>query len=657
MKKNYNLVKRKSLRQQFQTQKNHQQFHDNSTNQQQQQIYDNLTKQQQIHDKSKNDDISSDLMKKLVNNVKTDISPSLETKMRYFINQRLGLITNGDELLSRGNQQFNISEDISTGSKSFLFKTNGVVVAKITSDGILYVKNIRMNGLNILDLCQKVVNDINTGNDNYVKHSDLKGGDYEMNIKKIIAVDGDMSELTADTIQVGHNEGTRNNALITFNYVDDESTNNSLEFKLRGLSTTPLKIDSDYIQMNFTPLITTSTLRMLSDDYVHDLFLGLATSSGMSAYIQYSHNMNADNRHLQLGIYGSNGLWISKNSLINYHKTIIKEAKNSNVLELTSNQQISINGDYLRTLFTDGTGQAVIDFFHDTQYYGIKFKVLTDNSDDSKLCIYPTGVGIDGLLDCYDDVSMWENLEVNKSIQANSLTLTQANAEYSGSFLNIRYYQGDCRINKPLIVKENTYEVVGRFYVPTSMSSAKLVVGHGVSGHNSLMIKHYQSDNYDNETYATIGFPDTDMINLYYNAGNHYVDITTPMTIHANVSRLLNLLNSSIANDSTIQVIIGKDTAYVGNLAKIQFVYVADQDYSNNYLALGMAYYSPDNERALRIYYNKVNIKQPLYVDALIYQNGTNQVLDNSWIWKYGDNWGVLVNTDSSGVDHVGQYL
>ena len=98
------------------------------------------------------------------------------------------------------------------------------------------------------------------------------------------------------------------------------------------------------------------------------------------------------------------------------------------------------NGDYVRLILKDLGGQGNIDLFHDTQYYGIRLQVPTANVDDNKLCIYPTGVTIDGDLDCYDDVTIWENLEVAKdiSITNNSYKLKCNNIKaYSGSTVTV----------------------------------------------------------------------------------------------------------------------------------------------------------------------------------------------------------------------------
>ena len=110
------------------------------------------------------------------------------------------------------------------------------------------------------------------------------------------------------------------------------------------------------------------------------------------------------------------------------------------------------NGDYIRMILKDLGGQGNIDLFHDTQYYGIRLQVPTANTDDNKLCIWPTGVTIDGDLDCYDDVSIWENLEVAKDISVSNTT-------YGIKTNNIKAYSGSTVTVDSNIYIDNTNEL------------------------------------------------------------------------------------------------------------------------------------------------------------------------------------------------------
>lgn len=126
------------------------------------------------------------LTDELTKRITSSLQAYIDTRMRYLIDQRLGLITNNDSITTRGVASFNIAEDYSSFGKSFLFKYNGQVVAKITSDGVLYCKMIWMNGINILDVINKVMNNIDSIDENFVRHEDLKNGTYELNVEDII---------------------------------------------------------------------------------------------------------------------------------------------------------------------------------------------------------------------------------------------------------------------------------------------------------------------------------------------------------------------------------------------------------------------------------------------------------------------------------------
>lgn len=147
--------------------------------------FDNTNRTNEINtQKIKN--IISEVVRDEIDKLRTSLIPTIETKIRYNIDQRLGLITNGDQLTTRGSNSFTISEDSTHGGKSFMFKYNGEPVALITSAGALYCRNIWINGINIIDTINKLFQQHEAGAMDYVKHSDLKNGTYEMNIEDII---------------------------------------------------------------------------------------------------------------------------------------------------------------------------------------------------------------------------------------------------------------------------------------------------------------------------------------------------------------------------------------------------------------------------------------------------------------------------------------
>ena len=129
--------------------------------------------------------IVTEVVRDELDKLRISLTSMIETKIRYHIDQRLGLIANGDQLTTRGNNSFTIAEDSEHGDKSFMFKSNGDAVALITSAGVLYCRNIWLNGINVIDALNKVFQQQQSGSSDYVRHSDLKNGTYVMNIEEI----------------------------------------------------------------------------------------------------------------------------------------------------------------------------------------------------------------------------------------------------------------------------------------------------------------------------------------------------------------------------------------------------------------------------------------------------------------------------------------
>lgn len=130
--------------------------------------------------------IVAEVVREELDKLRISLNSTIETKIRYHIDQRLGLIANGDQLTTRGNNSFTIAEDSEHGDKSFMFKSNGDAVALITSAGVLYCRNIWLNGINVIDALNKVFQQQQqSATSDYVRHSDLKNGTYVMNIEEI----------------------------------------------------------------------------------------------------------------------------------------------------------------------------------------------------------------------------------------------------------------------------------------------------------------------------------------------------------------------------------------------------------------------------------------------------------------------------------------
>lgn len=115
------------------------------------------------------------------------INSYIDSKIRYNIEQRLGLMFNNDELTTRGSSSFSISSDSQNSGKSFMFNVNGEPIAKITEDGRLYCKSLTVGGVSIIDLLNDINENFNIIGNDFVTNAQLKDGTYELDVLSIIA--------------------------------------------------------------------------------------------------------------------------------------------------------------------------------------------------------------------------------------------------------------------------------------------------------------------------------------------------------------------------------------------------------------------------------------------------------------------------------------
>lgn len=126
------------------------------------------------------------------------INSYIDSKIRYNIEQRLGLMFNNDELTTRGSSSFSISSDSQNSGKSFMFNVNGEPVAKITEDGRLYCKSLTVGGVSIIDLLNDINENFNIIGNDFVTNAQLKDGTYELDVLSIIA-----NIVQLNTVEVG----------------------------------------------------------------------------------------------------------------------------------------------------------------------------------------------------------------------------------------------------------------------------------------------------------------------------------------------------------------------------------------------------------------------------------------------------------------------
>lgn len=276
-----------------------------------------------------------------------------------------------------------------------------------------------------------------------------------------IQYEGNLSNNNYQRINIGDNR-----ALATYAYGREGSTNYAY-MKLNGKNC-ELRVYDTYMNVNGSDAhyirrsgasgtIAQFLMSGLTNDNICGIILGREASLNNTALIEYKR---ATTPLLGLGFYQNSGELLTldpsgncniRNSLtagnatlastsvndlysagivnvdstINCHKLNISDVNiNTDYLHIIASGQTLTNNDYLRFRLSDSVGDGIIDLFHDTMYYGLRLKIPTGNNDDNKLCIYPTGVTIDGQLDCYDNVNIWDNLEVSGTLTASTSITT-----------------------------------------------------------------------------------------------------------------------------------------------------------------------------------------------------------------------------------------
>ena len=263
-------------------------------------------------------------------------------------------------------------------------------------------------------------------------------------------------------LRFGRSPDTGNSAHLRFTWVGNNNNGNYMAMGVWGTGDTLQIFKNRYVQIKTTPdagtrnfevkyngnLSNSQGLRMCVGDNRDAAMLGMIRVNNTNyAYIKLI------GRNAALNVYNQ---YVETSG--DYH-VISAGIKNFSLFRISTTQTLG-NNEYISQIFRDSTGSAHISLFHDTQYYGLKLQVDTDNSDDNKLCIYPTGITIDGDLDCYDNVSIWEELECGKDIKltdSNKSIYTNNINPTSGGLISLN---GDVSIGGDLTFHTITFDDV-----------------------------------------------------------------------------------------------------------------------------------------------------------------------------------------------------
>ena len=340
-------------------------------------------------------------------NIETKMTNLIDNRSRYWIENRISQLLSSDNFTTREGYSFSIDTDRSKAGLCFRFTKNGTTIARIDSDGNLYCSNVFINSTN-LNSVLKMTEGISSNSVIYVKHTDLKNGSYDMNINKITAGTGNFSNIEASGL-----------------------------IKTNRLQATYL-IQAPFIQAIYQLIcnggVSTQDLSVEYNATIKDLYvknnINCGEDSETAAKFQLVYiypTVDNDNENSWYMSWSGHGI-LSKYfyDYIQQLAPVVHTMEKNKIFYTLKSENTLGNNDYFKVQFTDGVGGGFIQMFHDTQYYGLELKIETDNNDDNKLCIYPTGVTVDGELTCYDDVSIWENLEVGKLIETSHNTAATA---------------------------------------------------------------------------------------------------------------------------------------------------------------------------------------------------------------------------------------
>lgn len=276
--------------------------------------------------------IVAEVVREELDKLRISLNSTIETKIRYHIDQRLGLIANGDQLTTRGNNSFTIAEDSEHGDKSFMFKSNGDAVALITSAGVLYCRNIWLNGINVIDALNKVFQQQQqSGTSDYVRHSDLKNGTYVMNIEEITTtmetiqteaaeewnsplavLAPNMTTSQSVLIKLGKSGNDANFGYIAYNWQGSLSPNNFISIGHRGYNHLyrfyPDRCEYfNGLAINITDA-TKPALRLLNSTTGSvSMYVGKELTDGNCGGIQWNHSSDGNvtlKNYLSLMMYG-----------------------------------------------------------------------------------------------------------------------------------------------------------------------------------------------------------------------------------------------------------------------------------------------------------------------------------------------------------------
>lgn len=530
----------------------------------------------------------------------------IEFKTKYYIDQKLTMLEGADYNLRRGIDEFTIASDNAQAGNSFQFKYNNTVVAKITESGILYCKNIWINGVNILSIINDLITSNATAASNYVRHKDLKHGTYEMDISDIITK-------TATVTQSLTVNSTTTNTPVTINgtTADDDryvnvsigGINNAVQADKYNTSTSLMDmlecVNWGTPWMSFINYKThmNNFLSYLIDDTGYSnitentILFGYEDLTGDSLEITYHHTAHNDsNNHITIGYWDTMNLLLSMyRDYLNYYCPIY----NDGIVYDNNDHHILANGNLY--ILNNSLG-----------YNNSKFIIIGKaNTNYNAGCI------------------QFINLNGDTS---NYLRLALVDSTNTTGHIDI--FKGEVDINVPTLISVTNNSSVLRCY--NTGETAQIKLGQNQSYKHAVITCYSPSDlahrylslGLDAYTFNLVIYYNKVDVNKQLNVNDKlYVQSTSEFNLASTFNKGIHILNntsdmlySTLTAGNDVVFTFGKST---GTYSAAQLGYHLDSTLANSYAYLTLTAMS-----GLKVWSDKVESVTPLYCPSL-YINGT----------------------------------
>ena len=247
-----------------------------------------------------------------------DIKSYVDSRCRYWVENRISQLLNSDNFTTRNGYSFMIDNDRVKAGLCWRFVRNGRTVAKIDSEGFVYCSNIFANGTDLISIAN-FAKDLNNNSGLYVRHVELKNGEFVLDVK----------DITTDTI-------TANSGTIT-------------ELCSSRLTTTNLQsmdIQTDRLQ---STSVQTSTLEA---NVVETNLLNVTEQLTIDSQLQNPLIVNNNNSNQYIDIkLGNSG---SSYGLVQFDKTNnelhIGTNLNNSLLQLINSNSLYMNTQFANVL-------------------------------------------------------------------------------------------------------------------------------------------------------------------------------------------------------------------------------------------------------------------------------------------------------------------